>query len=294
MSLPLEISTHKYNDRNGHPYNITLIVHLYELEQTEWFIENINFFIKNNPENRYSIKCTIPIDTNIFQVQQKIINHQPLVLDQENSIKFIKEHAPYHPHLINQNNIKILYAICSYLYKNIAIPQQNMQIIFCENRGVDIGGFFLALDQIKQQKHEHDFLIKIHSKKDIGWRNSLMFFLKEKINSLLNQYECIYVEASTFPDPKNIGEEAITRCRILQKQLGLADMYQFNFVAGTMFIVSSKFTTFISEWDLISLFKKLNVRKNYIYEHIFERLFGCVFTKLNLSTYVHIPKKGFL
>ncbi|MGB8468141.1 MAG: hypothetical protein WCE21_03975 [Candidatus Babeliales bacterium] len=259
-------------------FNITIVLHLYDLTLTDWFIDRINHFIKNNPHNHYSIKITVPVSSNITRFTQTV---ETPALTSSEIITLMKQSAPYHRYLITEKNAPTLYQIHTYLYKKLCIDPGNIQIIFCENRGVDIGGFFLSLDQIIKKQHPHDFLIKIHSKLETGWRNGLVFFLDMKINKLLRTYECIYTSKYHFPDqgmsPQRIYE--------LQHKFNLQHMGTFNFAGGTMFIVSSKFTDFMAQYHLLKLYKMLNMGKHYRYENAFERLFGCIFDYLHLKIF---------
>lgn len=72
------------------------------------------------------------------------------------------------------------------------IDQKNIQIIFSENRGVDVGGFLLLLDQLIIQNTPHDFIVKLHTKTHEKWRNQLLSILDLKTNNILQEKECVY------------------------------------------------------------------------------------------------------
>ena len=260
-------------------FDFLIILHLFEMNLVDWIIEKTNFFIRNNATNTYAIKITIPVDTNIYKFKAtKNYNYNI----PNNCTDIIKEMAPYHPHLVDKNNAGLLFNIKEYLIQNLDMPADRIQIIFCENRGVDIGGFFLALDQTIKQNQKHDFIVKYHSKADNDLRTALTLFLDLKINTILNYYPCFYTSHIVFPDVSFKGYEK--RVHDLQKLLNLTELNEFDFALGTMFIVSSQFTNFVAHWDFIKLFNMLNKGHNYYYENAFERLLGYVFKKLELHT----------
>jgi hypothetical protein len=150
------------------------------------FIEKLNNFMENNHENRYHIKITIPIGNNIDQYKDYFIDTINNKENFDELQKIILENTPYHKDLVSHDNIYKLYYIYQYLYSKLNIDRNNLQIIFMENRGVDIGGFFIALDQLFKQNIQHDFIIKIHSKSSSNhWRQILLSFLNIPINNLI-------------------------------------------------------------------------------------------------------------
>ena len=168
------------------------------------FINKINFFMKNNPTNSYFIKINIPVDDRIFEFTNTLSNISKS--EEISPTAYIKARTPYHNTLINDQNADILFNIACYIEKQLNIPKDRLQIIFSENRGLDVGGFFLLLDQVKREKLNFDFMIKLHTKRfnanhpgegfglnfGVGWRNILTSFLNIKINKILRSYECIY------------------------------------------------------------------------------------------------------
>ncbi|MGB8468313.1 MAG: hypothetical protein WCE21_04870 [Candidatus Babeliales bacterium] len=259
-------------------FNMLIVMHLFEMPLIDWLIDKTNNFIKNNPSNSYAIKITIPVDTNIKKFNPL---HATSIEIPKKIIGSVRRLAPYHKKVVNRKNAPVLYKIAHYLYNRLNIPKEKIQIIFCENRGVDIGGFFLALDQIVKQQQPHDFLVKFHSKADEEWRIGLTPFLDLRVNKILNYYGCMYSSNLKYPDHCN-DPRHLER---LRKMFGLEDVSEFNFAIGTMFIVSSQFTQFVSNWDFIKNFNLLNKGHNYGYEPYFERLFGCIFHKLKLASY---------
>ncbi|MGB8468143.1 MAG: hypothetical protein WCE21_03985 [Candidatus Babeliales bacterium] len=260
------------------------VLHLFEMSIIDWLIDKTNQFIKNNECNSYAIKITIPIDTNITRF--KPAHPQESLITPLTVLDDMKRLALYHPHLVTKRNAPQLHRIAHYLYTHLEMPLENIQIIFCENRGVDIGGFLLALDQIVKQQQPHDFLVKFHSKGHES-RTWYTLFLDLKVNKILNYYNCIYASNLQIPDHCT----NMRYMRKLQRMTGLAHIPTFPFAVGTMFIVSSQFTQFVADWSFIHYFNMLNRGHNYTYEPYFERLFGCIFEHLNLKRYyfAHFP-----
>lgn len=281
-------------------FKIVILLHLYNLQLMDEFIQKINFFMKNNPTNIYFVKINIPIDDRVFQFADKFSGYsqgQELL-----PITYIKAKTPYHQVLINNKNAQVLSDIACYLEKQLNIPENRLQIIFSENRGLDIGGFFLLLDQIKKENLDFDFLIKLHTKRfnanhpgegfgpnfGTGWRNILTSFLNIKINKILRSFECIYsckltsVDGSQDYDPTFVNLK-----KNLYNILNVSPEIQYNFCAGTIFIAPFKFYKAIRHWNFLSLFNMLNLGGIALvgYENVYERLFGYYFDILKLKIF---------
>ena len=70
-------------------------------------------------------------------------------------------------------------------------------ILSGENRGMDIGLFFIILHYIKKNNYYHDYYIKIHTKTNDDFRN-------ESLNRLIGSYDKI-IENIKIISKKNIG-----------------------------------------------------------------------------------------
>jgi hypothetical protein len=278
-------------------FNVVILFHLYNLYLMDEFIEKINFFMKNNPSNTYYIKINIPVDDRIFEYAP-ILNNGACSCN--SSYDYILEHTPYHKSLINDKNADVLYAIASYLEQQLQISHERLQVIFSENKGLDVGGFLLLLDQIKRESLDFDFLIKLHTKRfggsrpgekfgpnfGTGWRNILTAFLNVKINILLREYECIYsskLNSEHDGEKYNRGFHALRKKLCNHLQIKMAGNY--DFCAGTIFIASHRFYEYMKTWDFLSLFDMLDQSQNGVsYAHVYERLFGYIFKMLRLKT----------
>ncbi len=263
---------------------MVILLHLYDLKIMDEFIDQINRFMQINDVNLYYIKINIPVSLNI---QEFDASQMADLSFGSFDPKKATELAPYHPELITQDNYLKLGQISAYLKRNLNIPSERIQIIFSKNNGLDIGGFFLLLDQLIKQNLAHDFIVKLHTKSSQEWRNILTSFLNININILLRKNECLYSNKIHY----SFNEENDKNIENLKRILNLLELPQkdFNFCGGTMFIASEKMTQFFKKYDLIKLFAMLNADKKQndgLIEHAFERFFGYVTDHLNLKTQI--------
>jgi hypothetical protein len=67
----------------------------------------------------------------------------------------------------------------------------NIAILSCENRGMDIGLFFVNLHYIKSKKYHHDYLYKIHTKTHDIFRNETLNNLMESHDKIINNIKLL-------------------------------------------------------------------------------------------------------
>lgn len=283
---------HQYGYFDKLPYcksfTIIILLHLHNIEFIDEFIEKINHFIKINDKNTYHIKINIPIDATIYKFEKSI----PLNLSESALLEEAYATTPFHRDQINATNSKKLIEIKRYLSNNLNISKNNIQTIFSENKGYDIGSFFLMLDQVIKQNIKHDFIIKLHTKKNKIWRDLLTSFLNIPVNKLLNNFETVYSNRVYFDfnedfhyDPTGFQEKNKEHVQNLCRYFNVP-AHNFNFAGGTMFIASNKITKFFQSYDplkIFNLFEKHHYQDNGLLEHGFERFFGCLFEHLNMK-----------
>lgn len=267
-------------------FTIAILLHLYDLNQINNFIEQINSFMVLNNLNNYYIKINVPIDKNLnnFNAINYTNNNNPDILN------LVRNMSPYHKNLVNQNNCNKLFAIYNYISENINIPRDRIQIIFSENRGLDIGGFFLALDQLIKQDIKHDFIIKLHTKSNTRWLKLLNSFLNCKINPVLRKHNGLYSNKIlyNFNSPLDNDQKKVA---LLFKTLNLPPR-NFDFCGGTIFIAPSAFTQFFKNINLINIFSSLNkyTQNNHPQdgkiENAYERLFGYIIDSVAPNKYI--------
>lgn len=271
-------------------FSFLITLHIFNLDQLDEYIDKINHFMKINPLNNYNIKINIPIGNNIYAFNKYV----DLNLSGINGLEFIKDKSPYHKHLITHANYIALYRIYDYISQKINIEQNKLQIMFSENRGVDVGGFLLMLDQAIKQNIQHDFVIKLHSKTSEPHRRLLTSFMNYKINALCDKFDAMYSIKVHFPKSKKTflpsagGDIDKTKMKKLLSDFDIS-LKSFSFSAGTMFLASSKVTDFFKKHNLLLLFNKLNSgypQRGGQIEHAYERFFGYLIKKLNLKTFI--------
>jgi len=290
------------SESNQNSKTIGILLHLHNLNYMDEFISKINTFIIKNQSFSYFIKINIPVDKNIREYTQYHLKNTT----QNNQLIYreILNHTPYHSQLINVSNTRYLKYIMQYLYDKLNLEKKDIQIIFSKNRGMDIGGFFLLLDQVIKEDRKHNYLIKLHTKTN-NLREKLTSFLKLPMEKYLKKYDCIYASPYHFdfskPQPaQELGMKPEDWPWISHwHKINVANMkkllahYQlpqqnFDFCGGTMFLVSSKLTDFFKSYNLLEIFNSLNM--GYIncdgeIEHVYERFFGYLNKYLNLTVY---------
>lgn len=232
-------------------FKILILLHLYYKTQLQDYLNRINNFTAINPDNEYYFKINIPF------------NSPPaLALKQ------------------NFENI---------IYTQLKIPKERIQILYSENQGMDIGGFFLLLDEVFKENLDYDFFIKLHTKKNKIWRDILTSFLNIPINTLLRKYKALYSNTFhySFEDQEQINNHK--NMLFLLKYFNLPKR-SFNFAGGTMFIAHKDFIDFFKSKNLIEIKKFLTPNNIYqadgLLEHAYERLFGYLFDYLDFKTLV--------
>jgi hypothetical protein len=287
-------------------YTFLIALHLYNLELMDEFIEHINCFMRLNHFNNFIIMINIPVDTNITKFFSTKAHKTKMV-------SFLLDEAPLpvdcliHDmfHLKNDRNFRKLNSIVRYFLKGLQGDPAHIQFLFSPNRGRDIGGFFLQLDQIFKQNLQYDYLVKIHSKTSPHahalWRTLNTSLLRIHINPLLHEYDCIYSNRLYYDlydkykaheaDPHEPARDNnfTNICQLLN--FFTLPPRNFTFCAGTMFIVPKRFVDFFRQYDLLCLFNMLNDEQSFNHaldgriEHAFERFFGYLIDYLGLKTY---------
>lgn len=285
------------------PFTIVILLHLHNLNLMDEFIDQINYFMRINSYNKYYIKITIPVDTNITSFFSNQENDQKL--------SYVSSRRTTNPHenmraviddyqLMNDNNCNTIHKLVDYLIYGLNIDADRLQIILSPNKGRDIGGFFIALDRVIKEHLEHDYIIKLHTKTWGPWRKLLMSFLNVHINPLLRKNECIYSNRITFNYTEKTCDTFRGECSLdqwfnykhmkdLLTEMGL-EQRNFSFCGGSMFIVSHKMTEFFKRYDLKLLYDKLNDEGSFgnardgLIEHAYERFFGYLVDYLGLKT----------
>lgn len=187
--------------------------------------------------------------------------------------------------------------------KKLQELNSDVKIVYVENIGVDIGGFFQILKIIDKKT---DLILKIHTKKGIGtietpsfsvkrlgltnaiknannWYNGLMRGVlgdSDKVERILTKFqndeECGMVGFKLY------NSYAINKMEI-KKLLPLFNLnesvFNYNFIGGTMFWVRYSLISKYFSDDVINQIYN-NTKKGYVLEpsimHAVERIFGYV------------------
>ncbi len=268
-------------------FKVAIIVHLYDLNLMEEFIEKINYFIKINQLNEFYIKINIPIGANIHLYKGEL---NSWLFEDISYFNHILNLTPYHKYLINANNYPILSSLSHKLKNAFEVNSDKVQIMFSENRGADIGGFLLSIDQMFKQNLNVDYIVKVHTKNKNSWRQVLTSILNLRINKLLNEYEYVhncYINVfKVHPILINLMKTSIL------KNFNIECTKPFGHSSGTMFIASSKLLDIFKNYNLLTLFNNLNPNDDFHnpaintglkMEHQYELFFGCLASELNLK-----------
>lgn len=283
-----------YGEQQQLPYckkfDLMIMLHLYDLDMMAEMISRINYFINNNPHNTYRIKINVPVTEKILTLLDFFTGYAAIEEKKAQAIvqKHISTLGNFPTALINQPlYASTLHHLLHYLQKAFVIPHNNIQVVFSENKGMDIGGFFVLLNELKKGTVSFDYLVKIHTKKGPisvnkplaeTWKDCLMSFLNVKINKLLRVHDAVYpCIMNSFNDPERYNKVFTEKQKHLCELLGISIRKKYDFCAGTTFIVPYRFFSFVKKWDfnkIYSLFEYGHAGRGY--EHVFERLFGYV------------------
>lgn len=116
-------------------------------------------------------------------------------------------------------------------------PESNVLLI--HNRGMDMGGFFIALKQIFNKGIEYDFILKLHTKRNDIWRNDLLSCLLNKVEEILEIFKDDHdvgvigsKKYMTIQEDQN--RQAFHISRLSHKFSITIDQLNWTFIAGSM------------------------------------------------------------
>lgn len=249
-------------------YNMSVMLHCYDLGLLNEFIGRINNFMRNN-NNNYNLVVTIPIDDNVKQFK---------AVSKKKQKKLVLAHCPYHKNLVNKKNIHTLYKIYKNIINKTNLDKNKIHIIFCENRGVDIGGFFLQLDYMFKNNINPDFIVKIHSKVNPTERFKVSKFLELDVNKYLKEYKSIYYNRYVEPADSWVNNFLVKDFfRNINLNVPFDPNITFGHSWGTMFITSREFLDVWRNQNLLNIFNSLPLRRNEYHKDVyFERYFGYI------------------
>jgi glycosyltransferase involved in cell wall biosynthesis len=176
--------------------------------------------------------------------------------------------------------------------KEIFDFKENTNILLVENKGLDIGGTFMMMKKIIEDKKSYKYYLKLQTKKSLhapdnfgeNWRKQLCKICDSELNvhNSLNLLKLNNV--GMIANKKNICNELFTNTRIVNQYAKKFDLNINNmeFVAGTIFWVKGDL------WE--NFFKTINIDLEYskfcngsftdskrgTYTHSMERIFGII------------------
>jgi len=265
-------------------YSCVITLHLYNLFLVDDILAIVKNFIKNNPEHNFILYINIPVDSNVYKVNESLAQVKTCDIDE------IEQLCEYVSHPLERETKVQLAKIYTYILDMMSKVGVDTKIIFSDNVGQDIGGFFFLLDRMKHDQVRCDYVVKIHSKSDDHWRRMLFSMLDCKLSSVLREYDCFYTIPVAYKEldfiTKTLREqlEQIFNQVLVFFNLPFDD--DFNYSSGTMFIVSSRVVDFLNQFDLLSVVHFLNPGKPAFpsIEHGFELFFGYLIKYLGLRT----------
>jgi len=215
---------------------------------------NTNFYIikYENIENIYNIAISIQIGNwDVFLRMENYINNFKNI-NINYYFVLIKE-------IINEENIN--YLINKY-YKNSVI-------LIGENRGMDIGLFFISLHYIKFKQYNHDYLFKIHTKTNDAFRNETLNNLMGNENKIIENIKSLSKDKIgmisgniiySYNKSRDVFQSNLYHLEHLIKYLYQEniDYNNLDFSGGTMFITKLKIYNILNLQKIEYLYNSLN------------------------------------
>lgn len=283
-------------------FNIAILFNLEDINKIDPWIDQLNHFMKMNPQNRYWLKINIPIDSiqNKSYIQQEYHTYLS-----SNSIlnysyeEFCRNYIPSvnRTCLINSQNYTQYSQLALYIKNGINIDPEKVQIYFSSDRGNSMGGFLFLTDQLIQQKIPHDYIIKLQTD-STDESNQTPSFLSIPINMLLREPACLCSRSVLyeFYNQHVANNERQLICSLLS-DLKLP-IKNFNYPEKSVFIASSKLTQYIKKYNISILFNRLKMKKDSTQctdqdlENSFEKLLGYIIDYVGSKQYNidHFPR----
>lgn len=214
---------------------------------------NYNFYtvIQNKIKKIYNIGISIQIGNwNIFKKMEHFLKN----FDKINvNIYFI-----FIKDILNNE-------IIEYLKKNY----KNYVILSGENRGMDIGLFFINLHFILQQKYNHEYIFKIHTKTNDDFRNQTLNILVPSHERIIDNLKILSKESIgmysgnaiyKFHEHKDLFHVNYYHLQNLVHYLYNEDINHnyLEFCAGTMFIFKQKIFDILTLSKIEYIYNMLN------------------------------------
>ena len=255
-----KLINHYFPNKSGKFYIEKNILYV---EFDNWGLEKFYLNDENNNNNFYNIKYENII--NIYNIGISI---------QIGNWDVFKKMEIY---LNNLKNININYYFI--LIKDLAINENidylienyynNCVILIGENKGMDIGLFFISLHYIKFKQFNHDYLIKIHTKSNDLFRNETLNNLFGSYNIIIDNIKLLSKEKNgmisgniiySYKSSKNVFQTNLYHIEKLIKYIydENIDFNNLDFSGGTMFIAKFKIFSILNLKKIEFLYQLLN------------------------------------
>jgi len=151
--------------------------------------------------------------------------------------------------------------------KTIYEQYPNANILSVPNRGMDIGGFFYTLKEIFNNKYTYRYILKLHTKTNMIWRDDMSICLlkpPDQIRSIMDN-PCVGMIGSkkwTFYTKKVDRVNTYHMNRLIHR-FNMKANIPFNFVGGTVFWVKYELLLKIYGDQIDWIMENLNDRTTY-------------------------------
>lgn len=170
----------------------------------------------------------------------------------------------------------------------LKMKYKNIVILSGENRGMDIGLFFINLLYIRNKKYNHDYLYKIHTKTNDEFRNNTLNHLMGSHEKIINNVRLLSKDTIgmlsgniiyKYNDYKDAFNSNYYHLENLISYLYNEKINNNNleFSAGTMFIVKMKTFNILNIKNLEYLYNSLNNTETLDY------YWYSIFYKININ-----------
>lgn len=153
---------------------------------------------------------------------------------------------------------------------------QNIVILICENKGMDIGLFLMALHYIQKQNYKHDYIIKIHTKTNDSFRNQSLYNLMGSSEIIINNIKKLnnnnngMISGNTIYSYNHDKDPFIYNLYYLDQLIKYLynENINFNkmeFSAGTFFIIKNDVFDILNITNIEYIYNMLNNNESLDY-----------------------------
>lgn len=162
---------------------------------------------------------------------------------------------------------------------------QNAHIIVSPNQGMDIGGQLRNMNEWLNNNEEDDYIIFIHTKKNLEWRKELLSIITpENLSSIILKYfnpktGMIGIDKWNLNDKNSKYGAPIDFCDDYCQRFKLNNMINksFGFIGGTMFWVKANiYKDFFTKNPPLEIVQELEPYSNGGKIHALERILGYI------------------